>query len=281
MGNVGVYHRGKRDETVIDGAQEVPIEVQDLCHRCQKVRWEKREPGQPSPRVRQQRVYLLSEVLVCDGCGESFHGVSGRVQGRDYPRMQHSWHRCEMRPQSVSAPRVEQEFANGVLAHIILDDGWRDAVLKAMTAEGPEPDHTLEIKRIESALSNLRKQHLWGALTDEEFKSEFHSLQRQRKALEPRPSSPHIPNLERAAQLLRDLPSLWQHPGITREQRRDLAREVIQEIRLREGNLVAVAPSPEYAPLFAYSLLRQYRVAGGERSPWARRRATPIYQSNF
>jgi len=50
-------------------------------------------------------------------------------------------------------------------------------------------------------------------------------------------------------------------------QQRELAREVFQEVRLREGRLVAVRPRPRYAPLFAYALWRQH-VAGGARSSW-------------
>ena len=38
-----------------------------------------------------------------------------------------------------------------------------------------------------------------------------------------------------------------------------------QDVRLREGRLVAVRPRPKYAPLFAYALWRQH-VAGGARS---------------
>ena len=41
-----------------------------------------------------------------------------------------------------------------------------------------------------------------------------------------------------------------------------MAREVFQDIRLREGKLVATTPNPNYAPLFAYSLLQQ-KVVGG------------------
>jgi hypothetical protein len=42
---------------------------------------------------------------------------------------------------------------------------------------------------------------------------------------------------------------------------------VFQEVRLREGWLVAVRSRPKYAPLFAYALWRQH-VAGGARSSW-------------
>ena len=139
-------------------------------------------------------------------------------------------------------------------------------MLRALATEGPEPDRTLEIKRIDGALANLRKQHLWGAVTDEAFKGEFQALQRERKALEPRLVPKHLPNLEQAAKLLQDLPALWQHPGVTPEQRRDLAREVFEELRIREGDLVAVRPRPQYVPLFAYSLWHRHQVAGAAGS---------------
>ena len=65
---------------------------------------------------------------------------------------------------------------------------------------------------------------------------------------------------------MQNLPALWEHPGITQDQRRELAREVFDEIRIRDGKLVAVSPQPEYVPLFAYSLWTENRYVGGERS---------------
>ena len=150
---------------------------------------------------------------------------------------------------------------------VTLDEGWHQAVLRALAKEDPQPDHSLEIGWIDGALANLRKQHLRGPASDEESQVEYQSLKRQLSILEPRPSSPGTPDLERAAQLMRDLPVVWQYPGLTPKQCRELVREVFKEIRLREGELSAVQPRPLYAPLFAYSLWRQRRVAGGERSP--------------
>ena len=179
--------------------------------------------------------------------------------------MFHSWHRCGMKPLSVAAPLVEREFSEMVLSCLSFDDGWHAAILGALATEGPQPDHRLEMKRIEMALANLKKQHLWGAVTDEEFKTEYRTLARQWKSLE-LPVTPELaPNLERAAQLLRDMPLLGQHPGVTPKQRRDVAREVFQELRLKEGRLVAITPRPEYAPLFAYNIWRQ-NVVGGKHS---------------
>ena len=154
-----------------------------------------------------------------------------------------------------------------MLGCVTLADDWRRVMLRALAEEGPQPDHILEIGRIDGAMANLRKQHLWGAVSDEEFQAECQSLKRQCSALEPGPSSPETPELERAAQLLQDLPALWQHPGVTMEQRREIVREVFHEIRLRVGEVSAVQPRPQYTPLFGYSLWRRHRIVGGERSP--------------
>ena len=269
---VVVYHRGQSDEEVIPGAHEVPEEIRGLWERCQDIRRDKNAPGRTSPPSRQQRVYPLTGPLICDGCGGQFHGIGSHRNGIVSLRMMHSWQRCDVRPQSVSAPQVEQEFAERVLGCITLDDGWRSAVLHAMSNESPEPDHSLDIRRIDAALANLRKQHVWNLLNDQDFKSEYQALQRQRRVLEPKPSERSTPNLDRAAELLRDLPALWEHPGVTQEQRRDLAREVFDEIRLRDGKLVAVKPRSQYAPLFAYSIGKEDRYVGDKRSSWVRRR---------
>ena len=148
----------------------------------------------------------------------------------------------------------------------MIDDNWKDAVLRALASEGPGPDNGNEIRRIDVAMANLRKQHLWGAVTDQEFKDGFRDLQRQCQSLAPRPSSQTVPDLEMAAEMLKNLPALWQPPGVTTEQRRDLAREVFEEIRIQDGHLTAVKPHPQYAPLFAYALWSRDAVVGGECS---------------
>ena len=122
--------------------------------------------------------------------------------------MVHSWHRCQTSPRSVSAPRIEDEFAQRVLGCIVLDDGWKEAVLRLLASEGPAPDNAIEIRRIDVALANLRKQHLWGAVAGQEFKNGFRDLQRQRRSLTPKPAARTAPNLEQAAKMLQDLPAL-------------------------------------------------------------------------
>ena len=123
----------------------------------------------------------------------------------------------------------------------------------------------------------LRKQRVWLLLgggsrlteatreTSEQRRRYNHAVQRQRRALEPKPTAPSTPNLDRAVELLQNLPTLWEHPGVTQDQRRELIREVFEEIRLRNGKLVAIKPRAEYIPLFAYSIWKQDLYVGDER----------------
>jgi len=180
---VVVYHRVQSDEEVIPGAHEMPEEIRELWERCQEIRRDKNAPGRTSASSRQQRIYPLSGVLACDECGMPFHGIGLAQNGSVSLRMAHSRHRCNVRPQSVSAPHVEQEFSARVPGCFTFDDGWHSAVLHAMSNEGPEPDYGLDIRRIDAALANLRKQHVWDVINDEEFKAECRVLQRQRRAL--------------------------------------------------------------------------------------------------
>ncbi len=105
---------------------------------------------------------------------------------------------------------------------------------------------------MERALVNLRKQHLWGDLTDDEYKAERQSLQRQLKAFTAPPAPVHLPNLERAATLLNDLPAMWVHPGTNDRQRESLVQELLERATVSGTSLVGVQPRLAYQPLFGY-----------------------------
>ncbi len=102
----------------------------------------------------------------------------------------------------------------------------------------------------------------WGAISDQEFKQEFQALDRERRILETKQQPVETPNLDRAAALLTELPALWEHPGVNDTQRRELVREVFEEVRLRGKEIGAVKPKPAYVPLFAYTVLRKSDAGG-------------------
>ena len=77
-----------------------------------------------------------------------------------------------MHPQSVSPPQLEQKFAERVLACVILDEGWRPTVPDPIPNEGTVPDNNQDIRRIDAAVANFRKQHVWDVMDDQEFETE-------------------------------------------------------------------------------------------------------------
>lgn len=114
----------------------------------------------------------------------------------------------------------------------------------------------IQVERLRKALENLRKQHLWGDISDIDYRRERADLERQIQAITPDTIHVEIPNLERAAQLLKELPALWQHPGVTNKQRESLVQEVFNKISMDGGSLVSIEPKPTYAPLFADIMMR-------------------------
>ena len=220
---------------------------------------------QPAPHSKHLKVYPLSGVLLCDNCGRPYHGTSSSSSRNIYARMWHSAHRCDIPTLSISAIAVEKQFVERVLACIKLDNNWKGPILKALSTNEPKVDVSAEIARIESAMANLRKQHLWGMLSDEQLKSEYNTLESQRNQLKKHNEPVILADIERSAELLADLTSLWQHPGTTPEQRRSLARQAFEEVRIKDNLLVAVGPRERCIPLFAYQAWKE-NVVGSKQS---------------
>ncbi len=202
-----VYHPDEPDEEVKEGAHEVPEEVRRLWLQCQQVKRKCAKPGQYSPKP-ESRIYPFTGILVCDICGKPYHGETAHLPSGLYRRMYHRLGSCDVQPRSINADALGSFFGQQVLGQLHLDDGWRTAILNALAQEGPRPDTNNELRCVESAIANLRKQHLWGAISDQEFKQEFQALDRERRILETKQQPVETPNLDRAAALLTQLPAL-------------------------------------------------------------------------
>ena len=92
-------------------------------------------------------------------------------------------------------------------------------------------------------------------------------MERQLKAVTPDIIPIELPNLERAAKLLNELPALWQHPGVTDKERESVIQEVFTKINVDGDALVSIEPKPDYAPLFADILLQNSLGYRGLKSP--------------
>ena len=134
-----------------------------------------------------------------------------------------------------------------------LNDAWKIRVMESLHQEEADGhrEGQVEVQKILPALENLRKQHLWGDLNDQEYRAERTALERRLKLVEGLVRPREVPNLDRAAALLDDLRELWSHPGVTDEQRESLIKEVSRRISIDGKTLIAIEPNPAYQPLFA------------------------------
>ena len=138
-----------------------------------------------------------------------------------------------------------------VMPHLKLDAAWKTRVTIALMAQDPQEHDQGQQNRLARAIENLRKQHLWGDLSDDEYRRDREVLDRQLKVIVRPSQPPQLPNLERAAELLEDLPALWLHPGVTHEQRESLVKAVFRSITIDGKEFVSIEPQLAYVPLFA------------------------------
>ena len=130
-------------------------------------------------------------------------------------------------------------------------------IMAALQEEGPRPADDGRVQTLRQAAENLRKQHLWGDISDDEYRRERSSLERQIKLMMSSTLPFAMPNLERAAGFLKDLPKLWSHPGVTHDQRELLVKEVFARITIDGKSLTSVEPKAPYVPLVANIVVDQ------------------------
>ena len=154
-----VYHSGRPDEEVRDGTHDLPSEVKELWMKCQKVR-QSRSQSRHVLITREHRFYPLSGPLKCNACERPYHGkATKRTNGKVALKMEHALRRCGAAPTMVAAPKLHAEFTNRVLRYLVIDAGWRRAVLRTMDTSEPVEDMEA-INRLKEAEARLRKLYL-------------------------------------------------------------------------------------------------------------------------
>ena len=269
-----VYHAGKSDELITEGVHEVSEEVKDLWVKCQEIKQSRSNTTTGHPRG-PVRHFPFSQVLNCHRCGSPYYGES-HPRG-EYIDMRMSHERrgpgrsCKPKPRSRSVDALVDQMGDRVMPHLQLDASWKTRIISALKAdEPPHQENHQQGERLQRALENLRKQHKWGDISDEEYRSERNVLVRQLKLLDDAVKPRQLPNLERAAEFLQDLPRLWLHPGGTHEEREALVKQVFQRITIDGKDFVDIEPKPEYATLFATIATGQkvgYRETDSSPSP--------------
>jgi hypothetical protein len=202
------------------------------------------------------RVYPLTGIARCVRCGGRMRGsyASGRRYYRDPARQKG----CEC-DQSMVRTGDTEEALGGFLERLALPADWKEQVMALIqTHFGEERDVLREQGRIENELKRLTKLFQWDDISESEYRTERDHLRARHAALTP----PMMPDLERAAELLRDFGTLWD--GATLQERRQIVHTLLQTVYLDSGErgpVVAIELKSEFAPLF--EMLEPVNVENG------------------
>ncbi len=234
-----VQYKGKWYEGVHE-----PIIPQDLFDRCQEIRRKRRRRSGTTAR-NGSRVYPLTGVAQCARCKRWIRGsfASGRRYYRDPARQQGG--DCDQ--QMVRAGDAEAALG-AFLGRLVLPANWQERVLEILQEQlGAKQDVAQEQARIEKQLERLKRLYVLGDLTELEYLAERDRLQAQLVTLTP----PAMPDLERAAELLRDFGAIWE--AETLQERRKTVHYLLSKVYLDSGDqgpVVAIEPKAEFASLF-------------------------------
>jgi len=55
-----------------------------------------------------------------------------------------------------------------MLLRMSLAPGWKARIIEALREESEVPGEEQAVRRLQTALKNLRKQHMWGNIDDDE-----------------------------------------------------------------------------------------------------------------
>ena len=99
----------------------------------------------------------------------------------------------------ITWPRLDgNQGLNRVLQHLHLGESWERRIQAALLEEGPKPADQDRVVGLQQAIESLRKQHVWGDITDEEYRGERTTLERQKTL-----------RLSTAGELFTPVPKVW------------------------------------------------------------------------
>ena len=110
-------------------------------------------------------------------------------------------------------------------------------------------DSEKEQARLEARLERLRKAFTWGDISEDQYLREKAKTLETLRALSPIENKSSV--LERLAELLRNVTKAWKDAD--QELRNRLARQLFDEIWVKDKQVIAVRPRPELKPFFHLS----------------------------
>jgi hypothetical protein len=142
---------------------------------------------------------LLQGMISCGSCGNGIQSDRHRYGGAMY-RERHS-HECTTNGRSLMALKVDHQV-QVILTSLELRPEWREEMARLAMAgqEGPDPKVLRERKR------RVSHAYIAGGISEAEYKTKIAEIDASLQLTE----NVELPTLEEAAQLVENIPQLWE-----------------------------------------------------------------------
>lgn len=230
----GGWMKGKH-EAFIDG---------QLWNQAQEMR--RRNATSTHTRCRSERkVCSLSGITYCWYCKGRIH-VSSTKKGKSRLGCYNRSKGWDCSQKSTLLEVYEQQIEEYLKTFHISED-YQEKILEAhRKLEATYEDMGEEKTRLKARLERVRDLYKWGDIGKEEYLKEREGIQRQLKAFTL--SESHASTLGKLAEFLSSVAKAWKEAN--QEQRNKLARTLFQEIWIKNKQIAAVKPQPEFEPFF-------------------------------
>jgi site-specific DNA recombinase len=242
-----VYNKHKPEQRETYDGQHQAIISEELWDRCQSVRASRR--GASRSVQKPYRIYLLSNLAVCDVCGRKLRCQATPTDVTYYREMSsdRGYTDCPHASIGTRTELVDRQIQTLIQA-IQLPDDWLEEAASQMG-----DDELVELQRqrqsLEARRRRLRDMKLNGDYDDdpEEYSAQQESLRRQLAAL---PTFDQLEGLRSTFQTVKALRESWEHANP--EDQRDLLRLMLREVSVDvpNGRVVSVTPLAVFIPIF-------------------------------
>jgi len=199
--------------------------------------------------IQTQNIYSLTGIALCWYCREKGH--EGRIHiscvKNGKPRMG-----CYNRakgwdcPQKSALLSLYEHQVRAYLEMFCIPEDYQQKILDTHKKLQESYDVEKEQKQLQARLGRLKELYKWGDIGREEYHREKEQIDGQltKITLFNTSSEP----LKRLAEFLANITIAWDKAG--NAQRNKLARCLFQEVWVKDKEVVAVKPQPEFEPFF-------------------------------
>jgi len=149
-------------------------------------------------------------------------------------------------PQKSASLEIYESQIRAYLETFHIPEDYQRRILEMHRKLQDSYDVEKEQKQLKAKLVRVKDLYRWGDISREDYQKEKQQIQSELTKMAPFQASAEA--LKRLAEFLASVGKAWEQA--TNEQRNMLARCVFQEIWVRDRDVVAVKPQPEFEPFF-------------------------------